>query len=188
MRGNFFYWAQHRKLVIVCLFLIFIGEQIPGFSQPSEYLVKAVLLEKFTRFIEWPENSPVIDSTDSFVIGILGKNPFDVDLNAVYQNRKIKNKQVEIQYYEHIDDVDQCHLLFIAKSERNRIHEIVDMIGGEPILTIGDSDDFSGKGVIINISISNKKMRFEIDEQAVQRAGFHVSYLLLKEAELVNSN
>lgn len=188
MRGRFSNRSQRRKPVIFFLIVLFLSDIIPGFSQPSEYLLKAVFIEKFTRFIEWPERYQLADSTQPFIIGILGKNPFDVDLSALFHDQTIKNKPVEIHYYERINDISACNLLFISESEKERIREIVDFLDEKPILTVGDSDAFSGQGIIINMFISDNKIRFEIDEEAVHRAGFHVSYLLLKEAVIVNSN
>lgn len=185
MRGKF---TKQRKWIFFLLLVIVLVERVPGFSQPSEYLLKAVFIEKFTRFIEWPEHHQFADSTQSFIIGILGENPFEVDLRTLFQNQSIKGKTVEIRYYRDIDEISGCDLLFISKSEEDHIQRIIDHLDEKPILTIGDSDAFSGTGVIINLFIADNKIRFEIDEQAVHRAGFHVSYLLLKEAVIVNSN
>jgi len=178
--------SRCRIIVTACLLLLIIGKRIPGFSQPSEYLLKAVFLEKFTRFIDWPDAVHPADSTGLFIIGILGEDPFDVDLETVYKNQKIKNRPVRVRNCQQIHEVDDCDLLFISQSEKDRIPEIISSVEGKPILTVSDSDEFSGKGVIINMFVTNNKVRFEIDEQAIQRAGFHVSYLLLKEAKIVN--
>ncbi|MBN2105050.1 YfiR family protein [bacterium] len=188
MSRRFNYKSQSRKRVILCFLFMLFGEIIPGFSQPSEYLLKAVFIEKFTRFIEWPECHQLEDSSKSFIIGILGENPFDVNLAALYKNQKIKNKPVEIRHFRQVDNIRGCDLLFISKSEKNHIQQIVDYLDEKPVLTVGDSDALSGKGVIINMFVSDNKIRFEIDERAMNRAGFRVSYLLLKEAVIVNSN
>lgn len=188
MRGKNLKHMMSRKFFILCFCILILGDRVPGFSQPREYLLKAVFLEKFTRFVEWPVYSNIQDTSQSFVIGILGENPFDVNLSALFENQRIKNKPVEIRYLNSIDSLDTCHLIFISKSEKDNLKNIIKAIGKKPILTVSDSDHFSGQGVIINLFVNNNKIRFEIDEKAIQRAGFRVSYLLLKEAKIVNPN
>ena len=53
-------------------------------AQTGEYTVKAVYLERFTRFVEWPEGAAIEDTTESFVIAVLGEHPFGDTLDEVY--------------------------------------------------------------------------------------------------------
>ena len=177
----------HRiTLLLILSFIPMMGYVNVLASQPSEYLLKAVFLEKFTRFIDWPSDTALDDTTEPFVIGVLGKNPFDVDLSKIYLNQKIKNKQVKILHALDINEIDDCHLLFICKSETNRISGILKQLQNQPVLTVCDSEKMSGKGCMINMVISGKHIRFEIDETAIHKAGFQASYLLLQEAKIIN--
>jgi hypothetical protein len=173
----------HVQLIFLFLFTIKIDIVT---SQPTEYLVKAVFLEKFTHFVEWPSFMDIDDTSKPFIIGVLGDNPFEFGLNQLFENQKIKNKNVEIRYYQDIDQINTCHLLFISKSEMKKASSIIRYIKNKPILTIGDFDSSSGMGVIINLKLIGNKIRFEIDEKAALESGLHVSYLLLKEAIIVN--
>lgn len=156
------------------------------YSQPNEYVIKGVFLEKFTRFVDWPEASNVTDTLKPFIIGIVGKDPFQSKLDELYNNRKIKKKKVRVVHCNSIDQIDQCDLLFISASETYRFSRIINRITGKPILTISDGDVYSGRGAIINLKIIDNKIRFEIDESAIQKSGLHFSHLLLKEAEIIN--
>ncbi len=173
-----------NKIAIILFCCICISTSILG--QPNEYLIKGILLEKFSRFVEWPEYDNVNISQDPFIIGVIGRNPFDPDLETLYENRLIKSKAVEIKHISYIHDVEQCNLLFIARSEKYRLPQIVDKVRNMPILTISDSDEFSGKGIIINIKLEDEKIRFDIDESAAHNSGLSVSHLLLKEAKVIN--
>lgn len=156
------------------------------FGQPNEYLIKGILLEKFTRFVEWPEFSNVNNELKPFIIGIIGENPFHPDLESLYKDRQVKSKAVKIFEISRVQDIKKCNLLFISRSEKYRLSQIINSIQDQPILTISDSKEFSGKGVIINFRIDEDKIRFEIDENAVHNAGLYMSHLLLKEAEIIH--
>jgi hypothetical protein len=155
-------------------------------SQPTEYLVKAVFLEKFTHFVDWPSMVEIGDTSKPFVIGVLGDNPFEFGLNHLFDNQKIRNKNVEIRYFQDINQIDACHLLFISRSEKSKIASVLRQIKNKPILTVSDLESYSGVGVIINLIVVGNKIRFEIDEKAALESGLHISYLLLKEAIVVN--
>jgi hypothetical protein len=158
-----------------------------AFPQQGEYLIKGIFLEKFTRFIDWPQSSGIDDTSKPFVVGVIGMDPFNSLLNQLYQNQKIKNKRVKILYLSNIQEIKDCNLLFISSSEKNRISEILKITSNKPILTLSDSDVLSGTGVIINLRLRNKKIIFEIDERAAREANFYMSHLLLKEAIIVDS-
>ncbi len=167
--------------------VLFIGLTAQTSPQTSEYLIKGIFLEKFTRFIEWPKSSGMQDTTRPFVISIIGKDPFQSLLGQLYQTQKIRNKNVEIRYIADVSEIDDCNMLIIPRSEKYRVGEILNYARLKPILTIGDSETLTGTGVIINLRLSGKKVRFEIDENAARDANLYMSHLLLKEAIIVES-
>ncbi len=173
-----------RQIVLVVILLNVL--HLPLYSQPHEYIIKGVLLEKFTRFIDWPENSGISDTSQPFIIGIIGKDPFDYQLSELYSKRSIKKKNVIVKHLESVNKIDTCHLLFISNSEYYRFSRIISEIEKKPVLTISDNEKFSGRGTIINLKIENNKIRFEIDESAAHKSGLYLSHLLLKEAEIIN--
>ena len=151
-----------------------------------EYQVKAVFLEQFTRFVEWPESSAVADTTLPFVLGVIGDNPFGALLESVYEQRRIKKKPVELRYITDLDEIPQCHLLFIAGSAADRLPEILARTADLPILTVADSEGFAQRSVLINLYLSGETVKFEINEKAVRSSGLAFSYLLLNLARVVN--
>ena len=159
---------------------------ICAFAQTSEYTIKAAFLERFTRFIEWPEESAISDTTESFVLGIIGENPFGSILEQLYATQKIKNKAVEIHSISNLDEISGCHLLFISKSKEKELSKILSLTKDKPILTISDANGFAENGVLINLYLAENKVRFEINETAVKTSGLKISYLLLNAAKIVN--
>ncbi|MCD4695436.1 MAG: YfiR family protein, partial [Bacteroidales bacterium] len=81
------------KIFLIVLFG-FLIIPIMIFSQTEEYTIKAVFMERFTRFTEWPAESAINDTTKPFVISVIGKNPFGNLLEETYSSQKILNKNV----------------------------------------------------------------------------------------------
>lgn len=172
----------------IILVIIFIGVWLPVnvIAQISEYDVKAVYLERFARFVEWPEKSAVSDSSQPFILGVIGENPFGSILEQIYSKQKIKDKKVEIRYISDTNEIPGCHLLFISKSKEKALSKILSFTGEKPVLTIGDTKGFADKGVLINLYIDKNKVRFEVNEEAVKKSGLSMSYHLLQVAKIVH--
>lgn len=167
-------------------FIIIIVSPFISSAQSSEYMVKAAFLEKFTRFIEWPESSNMDNKTQPFVISIIGKNPFGSILTNLYSTQKINGRKVTIRNIHSIDKIEGTHILFIAKSEQKNLAKILDFAKNKPILTTGETKGYATNGVLINFYISNKKVRFEINETAVRNSGLYMNFRLLSLAKIVD--
>lgn len=161
---------------------------LPGIlsAQYTEAEIKAVFLEKFTRFISWPEESTVRDSAYPFILGIAGSGPIVPILENVYANQEIKNKPVEIIHISNPADAERCSLVFITGSAEPGLGDILDVTRGRPILTVSDSPGFARKGVNINMYLDKGRIRYEINEAALKNARFTASYRLLANAKIVN--
>ncbi|MDP8206156.1 MAG: YfiR family protein [Candidatus Electryonea clarkiae] len=170
------------KTVAILLFLV---QLQTSFAEKNEQLVKAIFLEKFTQFIDWPSESTIEDSSSPFILGVIGKNPFGTNLEDIYSSQKIKNRKVEIRYLSNIEEIEACHLLFIGKAKKDIISQIISYTRDKSILTVSDSKGNAKRGVCINFYQDGEKIRFEINQTAVQISGFKMSYKLLKLARIV---
>jgi len=145
--------------------------------------LKAVFLERFTRFIDWPENHN--SEPPIFVIGVVGNDSFASLLQSVYRDKKIRQQRVTIKLINTPKDIENCHLVFISNNAASQLTDVINLSRHAPILTVGDSAGFAEQGVLINFYSSGNKIRFEINETAVKNSGLHMSYKLLSVAKIV---
>ena len=171
-----------NKFKILLLFLL-LANLLP--AQVSEYEYKAAFIERFTRFIDWPGE---FNTIDTFIIAVIGKNPFNNSLDDLFAFTKIKNKNVEIIYTNSINDVTNINLVFISGSEKKRIKEILAAIGDKPILIISDSKGFAERGVHINMYVDENKIRYEMNPETLEKSGLRVTSLLLSSAKIVKTD
>jgi len=170
-----------KKLKILLLFLLFASAL---HAQVSEYEFKAAFIERFTRFVEWPNEI----EGDTFKVAVIGKTPLKASLDELFANLKIKDKKVEVIYTDEISDLENANLAFISSSEKKRIKEILAFTGKCPILTISDAKGFSEKGVHINMYVDNNYIRYEINKESIEKSGLKVSSLLLTSAKIVKTD
>src|SRR5207247_1541681 len=103
----------------------------------KEYQVKAVFLFNFAQFVEWPTNA-FPEARTPLVIGVLGDDPFGPFLDATVRGETVNGHPLAIQRYRSVDEIKECHILFISQSESTRLEDILARLKGRNILTVGD--------------------------------------------------
>ena len=78
-----------------------------------------------------------------------------------------------------------CHILFISSSEEKRLAKILEILKDSSVLTVGEMKQFAQSGGMVNFTIKENKIRFEINVDAAVRAELKISSKLLKLAEIV---
>jgi hypothetical protein len=174
------------RLLLLTIVLLTVPPET--FSQSRENLLKAAYIEKFSQFVEWPGTTGIDDPTNPFIIAVLGKNEFESALEKIFGKVRIKNKIVRIKYISSVSEIENALILIVAKSEKSRIDEILKYTSGKPVLTIGDTKGFAGKGIMINLYVDKNYLRYEINKASVNKSGLKVSSLLLTSAKIINSD
>lgn len=157
-------------------------------AQVSEYEYKAAFIERFTRFVEWPQNVDHNHPDSTFKIVVIGKNYFNSGLNDLFSAVKVKNHSAELIFSNDFNDLTKADLVFISGSEKKRLKEIVNVIATKPILVISDSRGFCEMGTHINMYVDDDYIRYEINQKALEKAGLKVSSLLLASAKIVKTD
>ena len=161
----------------------------PKVKQATEYEIKAAYIYNFVLFVQWPEpNTPPqpADKSETFTIGIIGKDPFgnsfkDVEGKLVrYKKKKLLIKRYG-DYGKNID-FKNCQILFISSSEKENLKTILAQVKGKPILTIAESSDFLNLGGMVRFVEKQKKIRWEINQTPVKRANLKFNSQLLRNA------
>lgn len=151
---------------------------------PTEYEVKAAYLYQFGKFVQWPDGAPA-SARDSFDICVLGKDPFGSTLDETVSGRSVQGKKVAARRLETAREAENCNILFISSSEEKQLGEVLKAIHGKGVLTVSEMDSFLARGGMISFEMEQRKVRFEINVPALERANLKVSSQLLKVAKLI---
>jgi YfiR/HmsC-like len=147
-------------------------------AQPTEYQIKAAFLFNFARFVQWPPRA-MPNATSPMVIGVLGQNPFHEDLARTIQNKTVDDHPIQVKEYGSLAEATNCHILFISTSEKARMPKIINGLKGTSVLTVGEMDQFTESGGMINFVLQGTKIRFQINNDAATSAGLKISSKLL---------
>lgn len=178
------------KIPVTIFLVLWLSLSIFSLEEPeklNEYQIKVVFIERIVRFIQWPESSGINDKSRPVVFGIIGDTPLGTWAEKIYQheNIKIKNKEVEVRYFTTPGEIIDCNLLFISKSAAEDLPKILEITKSKPILTIGDTEGFSEKGVHVNLLIKSGRVKYEINRMALKISSLVPKYQLLKFASRV---
>jgi hypothetical protein len=154
-------------------------------AAPTEPELKAAFLYNFIKFTEWPTSD--LGKSESFIIGILGKDPFGAALDQVIEGETVHGKAILVRRFTKVEDAADSHVLFIGSSEENNLPMILRVIVGQDILTVSELKNFAQRGGVINLKKDNSKIVFEINLEAAKRANLTMSAQFLKLAKIVKS-
>jgi len=124
---------------------------------------------------------------DSFAICVLGEDPFGFVLDETVQGKTISGATVIAKRIVAIRDAETCRILFISPSEDSRLPEILKVLEGRSVLTVGEENQFTRRGGMINFRLENNRVRLAINVAATERAGLKVSSQLLRIASIVEA-
>lgn len=152
----------------------------------KEYQVKAAFLFNFAQFVEWPP-AAFPNSGTPICIGILGEDPFGTALDETVRGEIVQNRKLIVQRSRRVEDLKDCQLIFISKSETARVAGILADLDPIPVVTVSEMEGFAQRGGIINLYLAGNKVRFEINPAAARRKGLKISSELLKLATTVRT-
>lgn len=159
----------------------------PGGSPPSaEYQIKAVFLFNFAQFVEWPAQA-FSTARSPLVIGVLGEDPFGSYLDEMVQSEKIGERPLTIRRFQSVDEITECHILFVSHSFATQFDKIALQLEGHHLLTVGDVDNFNRNGGIVRFATEKGKIRLRINMEAARDSDLTISSKLLRWATLVTA-
>ncbi len=147
-----------------------------------EYSAKVSLLEKITRFVEWPSRPPN-GERGPFILAVVGQSPFGDVLDAYFLTHQCKGRPVSVKYFRNPGDLGPCDLLFVSSSERRHLSSILEYVSKKPILTVGDTDGYAAKGVMVNLIRDEDHLGFEVNLPAAKAAGIQLASSFLQVAK-----
>ena len=156
-------------------------------AQTAEYKLKAALIYKLTKFVEWPLTES--DAKErSFGICLLGRDDFGTALDALAE-REVQGRRINIRRFAQSEavEVENCQLLFISESKLAFMQSILDSFRRQPVLTISDAKQFADKGGMIQFSSGDKRIGFMINLERAVDSGLIIAAPLLELATIVDS-
>ena len=166
----------------IFLAVVFALAMIPGTPAQTldekELKLKSAFMLKFALYVEWPETA-FASPTNAIVFGVLGRDPFGKALEETMTGQFVDKHPVVIKRGR-LSDLDDCHVIFVSASERERWRAQQLRLQNKPVLTISDLEEFAANGGMIGLKRKQGAIRFDINRKSAEAAGLRISSRLLK--------
>ena len=165
-------------LGLACVVLSFCGYAARAQPAPSEEAVKATYLYKFSPFIEWPSGA---FSSPSAAINlcVVGDDPFGEILDRAVTGQHVGQRPIGVRRLRTVNRNPDCHIAYVAGSGAQSVSDALNTVRGSPVLTITDSARNARAKGIVHFVLRDKRVRFEIDDQAAAENGLVISSKVL---------
>jgi hypothetical protein len=150
----------------------------------TEYQVKTAYLYNFAKFVEWPAGT-FSGPSAPVIFGILGDDPFGKSIDAL-MGKTLNGRNIQVRRYHSLSEIRTCHVLFISASEQWHLRSILKSLDRPGTLLVSDIDGFAGRGGMIGFIMTGKTIGFEVNVDAVARAGIPLHSRLLNMAVIVH--
>ena len=155
-------------------------------EERAEYTLKLAFLYNFTKFVEWPADT-YPDAGSPLAICIVGEDPFNPDMEADLRTRTSGGHPVDVRTLHPNDMLKECQLVFVPAKEKKLAARIVSELNGLSTLTVGETEGFASIGGIINLTVEEDKLRFQVNPLAAEHARLKLSSKLLSMAIIVTT-
>ena len=147
-------------------------------SAAGEERVKAASVFKFLNYVDWPAATFGKPETP-YVIGVLHADELAIDLGNLTTARTVNNRPIVIRPMRSGEALAGIHLLFVGKTERPQLAQLVRQLQQQPVLLITETDGALQTGSMINFRLVDERVRFEVALDAVEKAGLKLNSRLL---------
>lgn len=150
-------------------------------SATDEYKVKAAFLFHFAQFVDWP--SDAFNSGDQSInLCIFDDEPHLQELQSTLEGKLIGAQVVHVRLLHQTQSTQptqRCSILFLGRDAGR--HQTADLrkLRGQPVLTVGEADNFLSEGGIIWLHLDQDRIRFNINMGVANSSHLKISSRLL---------
>ncbi|MCX7957611.1 MAG: YfiR family protein [Deltaproteobacteria bacterium] len=171
-----------RSLVLTLILLTILPLHLLSVP-PGEYQVKAALIFNFLRFVEL--NKERIKDNNINLCSF-EENKVNEEVKKLH-GAVISGLTIRYQQIVKDGEIENCSVLIVNSRNENALKNLLEMAYQKKILTISDINGYGEKGVVINMYLSDNKVRFEINTDAAEKSGVKISSRLLTLAKIIKN-
>jgi hypothetical protein len=143
--------------------------------------VYSMMVFNFTKYVQWPDYS----ESGEFVIGVIGNTNVYETLNTWYGGKPRGSKTYIVKKFNSAAEVTDCHVLFLDRSKSGEFEGVSNKVKGKGTLVITDKNGLGEKGSSINFKTVDNKLKFELNQKAIEASNLKVSGTLSSMAILI---
>jgi hypothetical protein len=169
-----------KKITVLAAAALLITGSVFSQNRPI-HEVYSMMVFNFTKYVQWPDHA----TTGEFVIGVVGNSDIYNTLQGWYGGKPRGSKTYVVKKFNSASEVTDCHVLYIDKSKSNEFDNVNSKVQGKGTLVITDKSGLGEKGSGINFKTVDNKLKFELNQKAIELSNLKVSGALSSLAILI---
>ncbi|MBL0339806.1 MAG: YfiR family protein [Bacteroidetes bacterium] len=160
-----------RRVLVVLLPVLSFFYAFRSPIATDEYAVKAMFVYNFTKYFDWSH----IESKNDFVISVYGNSTINKYLKEISLRKSINGKNIVIKTIYSASEAIGSQIVFIPENESAILSNLVENSELKSVVLIAEEKNGIKKGGHLNLITIDGKMRFELNETALNRDGINFS-------------
>ncbi len=178
--------SRPQLTALLAAVLLAIGVAEPALAI-TEADIKAALFIKIAKFTRWPASVFELP-TSSLHLCVLGEDELSASMKTL-EEQLVHGRSLRVRAIEKsIDVLDDCQAVYVAADRRQELRDVISAASSQPILTVGDTDDFRELGGILGFVLDKNRMRFRINLSSTEKSGLEFNAQLLQLAILESND
>lgn len=170
-----------KKIVSAAvLSLVLMAGNVFGQDKPM-HEVYSMMVYNFVKYIQWPTNS----GSGEFVIGVVGNTEMYNTMFKWYNGSKVGSSTCVVKQFKSAAEVSDAQVIFIDRSKSGEFDNINSKIKGKNTLIVTDKNGLGERGSGINFKVVDSKLKFELNQKAIEASHLKVSGSLSAMAILI---
>jgi hypothetical protein len=150
----------------------------------DEARVKAEFVERFCRFVDWPDTAFPAPGAP-FVIAVFGTSPVSAHLEEVARRYSVKGRRFDVRNARSPDDARSAQVVWISADGIDNLDAVLSRTHARPVLTVVDARGAAERGALIDLHREGPYVRFDINLSEVRASGLRFSSKLLRLGTIV---
>lgn len=157
-----------KRLVVALILVSLVFTGALAVSDVSEKVL-SVFIYNFAINGQWPTNE------SEFTIGVLEQPALARELTAVSAEKTVGSQKIKVVQFSNSSKVQNCNILFIPAARSNSLNDISGKLGDSPMLIVTEKHGLAKSGSGINFVVVDGKLRFEVNNSAIEKRGIKLS-------------
>lgn len=160
-----------KTIVVLAFAFALFATNVKAANDRPLHEIHSMMLFNFAKYVNWPTNN----KTGEFVIGVMGSDEVYETLKSWYNNKSKGSQKIVIRQFNSPSEITNCEVLYLAKEASKHFDGVKAKLEGKSTLLISDKAGLGQKGSGINFKLVDGKLRFELNQKAINKANLKVS-------------
>lgn len=169
-----------KKINVLVVAALLISGNLFSQDRPL-HEIYSMMVFNFTKYVQWPDHA----TSGEFIIGVVGNTEMYNTLNGWYGGKPRGSKTYIVKKFNSASEVTDCHVLYIDNSKSGEFDNANNKVKGKGTLVITDKTGLGEKGSGINFKTVDNKLKFELNQKAIEASNLKVSGALSSMAILI---